>query len=113
MKSPQRKIATKRLTEIYAKYYPGGNTDHPLAKRLKEGLSTLVQRMAERPRQTQEEYGDLVIMFLKPNGAFFQKDYADLLSDAHAIVRRRQNLDPLERIGSLVPSQPHQKSNKK
>ena len=94
-----------RLTQLYVEYYPGGKSGHKLATRVKEGLATLIQKMAETPSEIRQKYPDLVSTFLEPKGTFFKKSYADLVQDAQDIVRRYQALDPLHKIGARVTSE--------
>lgn len=101
---PAADLLRKQLTDVYVEYYTTGKADHPPRKRIMEGLSTLVQKMTETPSEIKAKYPELVQAFLTPGGAFYSKDYADLLADAHAIVQEYQALDPLARVGSRVTS---------
>src|ERR1051326_8152424 len=94
-----------RLTQLYVEYYPGGKRGHRLATRVKEGLATLIQKMAETPSEIRQKYPDLVRAFLEPEGTFYKKSYADLVKDAQDIVRQYQALDPLHKIGARVTSE--------
>lgn len=97
------------LTEIYATYYAPGKSDHPVRKRIVEGLATLIQKTAETPTIMRDKYGTILDKFIKPEGRYYDKNYADLLTDSHGIVGRFQELDKLGQVGAFVTSKFQQK----
>lgn len=97
------------LTEVYTEMYPSGKSDHPVKKRIVEGLATLIQKTAEMPSAMEYKYGDLVKMFTKPGGKHYVKEFDMLLQDTKEIVRQFQQLDALQQVGAFVTENIQQK----
>jgi hypothetical protein len=97
------------LTEVYTEMYPTGKKDHPVKKRIVEGLATLIQKTAEMPTAMEYKYGDLVKMFTKPGGKHYVKELDMLLQDTKKIVSQFQKLDSLQKVGAFTTENFQQK----
>lgn len=94
----------RQLTQIYLDYYPSARVDHPLVKRIREGLATLLQKYVEMPSTIESRYPTLVQTFFKPDGKFYAPKMASLIADLKEIVIEYQGLKPLDKIGARVTS---------
>ena len=92
----------RELTKLYTDLYPIGNSSHPLIKRVREGIASLVENYFYSPAMVAEQYPLLVDAFLKPGGEFYHPDMTKLLTMANAIVEDYAQLTPEERIGTRI-----------
>jgi hypothetical protein len=92
----------KGLSNIYEEYYPGGNSKHPLEKRMREGFATLLQKYAEMPSTMEAKYPELVNDFFQKEGRFYDPSYDGLIKDMRKIVSNFQALEPLDKVTSYV-----------
>ena len=99
---PETLKMRQNLTSIYVQYYPGGMADHKLKKRVTEGIAVFIQHMVTHPTSITEQYPYLVDNILKPNGAYYEQTFVDLIKDGRDIIRDYQALDPLQKVGAKV-----------
>lgn len=92
----------KSLTDLYEALYPLGKRTHPLEKRMREGLASLIENYFYNPASINELYPDLVNDFIKPNGRFYHPDITKLLEEANSIVADYSKLSPEARIGARI-----------
>lgn len=98
---PATKLERKLLTQLYVEYY-GGKKNHKLEKRMLEGVATLIQKLAEQPKIINDKYPELVNMFLRKGGKYYNPIITDLLKDARDIIKQYQSIDPLQQVGARV-----------
>jgi hypothetical protein len=98
------KVERKQLTEVYLKYYPTARADHKLKKRVEEGMAVLISRYIMNKEETTVEFPDLVNMFFKEGGKYYDSVVNDMVKEAQGIIRRYNQLDPLQKIGAIVMS---------
>jgi|TARA_Y100000310_G_scaffold110581_1_gene108960 hypothetical protein len=94
----------KAITDLYTKYYAGGNKNHTLRKRTLEGFATLLQKYVETPARITKEYPLLVNDFLKKGGRYHHPVMTEIITDLNEIVKDYQGLSSLDKIGSRVTS---------
>lgn len=92
----------KQLTNLYVKYYPTAQADHPLDTRVTEGFATLLQKYIEMPSTIETEFPNLVKEFLQPGGTFYKPVIGSIISDLQSIVSEYQGLSALDQIGTTV-----------
>lgn len=92
------------LTKIYVQYYPDASAKHKLLKRVQEGMAVLVQYYILRPDVITSEYPELVNMFFKEGGKYYDPTVNAMMKDGQDIMRRYNKLDPLQKIGATVMS---------
>ncbi|HNW65694.1 MAG TPA: hypothetical protein PKO10_00610, partial [Aliarcobacter cryaerophilus] len=92
----------KQLTDIYEDIYPGAKREHPLDKRIKEGLAVLFENYFYDPASISVEYPDLVNSFIKPEGKYYDPLFTKLLERMNQLVDDYARLTPEQRIGSRI-----------
>jgi len=102
--APETLAIRKEITDLYEKYYVGGKRTHPLKKRVREGLATLIQKYIEQPTTITQNYPNLVTEFLTENGKYYEPVIKDLINDFEKLVEGYQGLDALDKIGARVTS---------
>jgi len=100
----------KEITRIYVNLYGKGNAKHKLSKRIEEGIAVLIENYAMNPEGTEAAYPDLVAMFLKPGGAYFNAEFAELVKDAQALMAEQKGIGALARIDSRVSNKKHKQA---
>jgi len=102
--APETLAIRKEITDLYEKYYVGGKRTHPLKKRVREGLATLIQKYIEQPTTITQNYPNLVTEFFTENGKYYEPVIKDLINDFEKLVEGYQGLDALDKIGARVTS---------
>lgn len=92
----------KRLTDIYEEFYPNAKREHPLRKRMVEGLAVLTQFHTQDPTRIKRKYGDLVADILTPGGQYAFEGVGDYMKDIEDIILEYQALAPLQKVGAHV-----------
>jgi hypothetical protein len=92
----------KQLTDIYEELYPTGKRNHPLSKRMIEGLATFIENYFYDPVGTAKYYPLLVDNFINPQGQFYHPDITKLLDKMNLMVDDYAKLKPNERIGARL-----------
>lgn len=92
----------RELTRLYTDLYPNARETHPLRKRVREGIASLVENYFYSPAVVQEQYPALVEAFIKPGGKYYHEDITRLLDMAAEVVEDYAKLTPAERIGTRI-----------
>lgn len=99
---PATKKIRKQLTDIYLKYYPDALKDHPLKKRVTEGVAVFFQRFVSHPNQTMREYPEVYNEFLAKSGRYYDPIMSEFSKEFRKIVEDYQSLSDLDKIGARV-----------
>ena len=99
---PGTRKTRKALTDIYVKYYPKADKKHKLSLRVAEGMAMFFQRYVLYPKQTGEEFPQLLSDFIDPSGKYYDRNMINFINDARAVIGKYQRLDPLDKIGTRV-----------
>lgn len=96
----------KEMTKLYVQYYGGARAEHELAKKMREGFATFIQKYIEMPTSIKENYPNLVREFLTQGGKYHKPIIDQYISEVRSIVQKYQALDPLYKIGAKVTTDP-------
>jgi len=92
----------KQLTDIYEDIYPGAKREHPLDKRIKEGLAVFFENYFYDPASIKAEYPDLVNAFIPETGKYYDPLFNKLLERMNQLVDDYARLTPEQRFASRI-----------
>lgn len=102
----------KELTRLYTNLYGNGKPNHPLRKRIQEGIATLIENYAMKPEEINNEYPLLVSLFIDKNGKYYVPEIGELINDVREIVKEYGGLGSFGRMSSRMSNTKHKMAAK-
>lgn len=92
----------RELTNIYEEFYLGAKRSHRLSKRIEEGIAVLFENYAFDPDYIHENYPNLVNLFIKPTGEYYDKRFTVLLDEIGKIIGDYAELTEEQKLGTRL-----------